>query len=304
MENPSCLLYGAGDARFENRPRPVIEDAHDTLASAEAMYVHFWLHGGIKNHVSTTNPLVMGHEASDSHRAGLRPVPTCAQCKSGKYNLCPHMKFTASPPHTHGALSKFFKVPADCCYRISGAQLRERVRIDEAVLIEPMDVAVHSVRQVGVKPSDRVVVFGAGTVGLLCAAVAGQFGASVIVSVDINKDKLDFAEDWMLPDRALFSTQLARELWTPEQIAAELRKRLKSLRLEPDCWDLSENEITAKGCFWYGAGDFKLALEMVMVQKVDLRSLITKIVPFRDAVEAWEATKRGEEIKTLIEVGL
>jgi D-xylulose reductase len=31
MENPSCLLYGPGDVRFENRPMPVIEDANDVI---------------------------------------------------------------------------------------------------------------------------------------------------------------------------------------------------------------------------------------------------------------------------------
>ncbi|OQE10621.1 hypothetical protein PENFLA_c085G08448 [Penicillium flavigenum] len=373
MENPSCLLYGPGDVRFENQPMPVIEDANDVIIRIAYVGVcgsdvHFWLHGGIKNHVSATNPLVMGHEASGIvHAVGPAvttlkpgdeiaiepgfPCRSCTQCTSGKYNLCPDMKFAASPPHTHGALSKFFKAPADCCYIISGsgALFNGRLWLSEAVLIEPMAVAVHSVRQVGVKPGDRVVVFGAGTVGLLCAAVAVEFGASVIVSVDLNKDKLGFAEEWMVPGRVRFATHRSRELWTPEQNAADLQKLLRSLRKEPDAGlagfdvaieatgaesciqtaihslrvggsfvqtglgnrnvnfpisTVSENEITVKGCFRYGAGDFKLALEMAMLRNIDLKALITKSVPFGDIVEAWEATKRGEGIKTLIEVNL
>ena len=31
MQNPSCLLYGPGDARFEDYPRPTIEDPHDVI---------------------------------------------------------------------------------------------------------------------------------------------------------------------------------------------------------------------------------------------------------------------------------
>ncbi|CAI7591155.1 unnamed protein product [Penicillium glandicola] len=206
---------------------PVIEDAHDVIIRIAYVGVcgsdvHFWLQGGIKNHVSTTNPLVMGHEASGIvHAIGpavtnLKPgdevaiepgyaCHICIQCKSGKYNLCPHMKFAADPPHTNGTLSKFFKIPADCCYRISDtaddeSRLRGRTGLDEAVLIEPLAVAVHSVRQAGIKGGDNVVIFGAGTIGLLCAAIAREFGASVIVSVDRNEDKLVFAEDWILPD--------------------------------------------------------------------------------------------------------
>ena len=111
---------------------------------------------------------------------------SCTQCKSGKYNLYPHMQFAADPPHTHGLLSKFFKVPADCCYKIPGidAKFGGRIALSEALLIEPMAVAVHAARQVGVKPGNRVVIFGAGIVGLLCAAVARESGAGLVVSVD------------------------------------------------------------------------------------------------------------------------
>lgn len=31
MQNPSCLLYGPGDARFENTSLPTIEDPHDVI---------------------------------------------------------------------------------------------------------------------------------------------------------------------------------------------------------------------------------------------------------------------------------
>ena len=63
-----------------------------------------------------------------------------------------------------------------------------------------------------------------------------------------------------------------------------------------------KNGITIKGSFRYGAGDFKLVLDMAMSEKVDLKPLITKTVPFRDAVEALETTKRGEGIKSLIKL--
>jgi D-xylulose reductase len=63
---------------------------------------------------------------------------------------------------------------------------------------------------------------------------------------------------------------------------------------------VSENEITIKGCFRYRAGDFQMALELAKSKKVDLKSLITKVVPFENVVEAWETTRRGEGIKTLI----
>lgn len=316
----------------------------------------------------------MGHEASGIvHAVGpavstLKPgdeiaiepgfaCRICANCKSGRYNLCPHMKFAANPPYTHGTLSKFFKVPADCCYKISGTlgenstlggpdkRSKLGIGLDEAVLIEPMAVSVHSVRQVGVKPGDRVVVFGAGTVGLLCAAVAREFGASVVISVDLSDRKLEFAQGWMARDRFLFSTVIPEPTLGAEQNAGALRNRLGSLEIDEDpglagfdvaieatgaesCIQMavhslrvggsfvqtglgnrnvnfpistvSENEITVKGCYRYGAGDFQMALQLAILGKIELKPLITNVFPFEEVTKAWETTKSGQGIKTLI----
>jgi D-xylulose reductase len=114
------------------------------------------------------------------------------------------MKFAANPPYTHGMLSKYYKMPADCCYKIP-TNLEKPFGLDEAVLIELLAVAVHPVRQVGVQPGDKVVVFGAGTIGLLCAAVAREYAASLITSVDISRKKLDFAESFLSDGRVKFT---------------------------------------------------------------------------------------------------
>ncbi|KAJ5336246.1 hypothetical protein MYU51_009561 [Penicillium brevicompactum] len=378
-ENPSCLLYGGGDARYENRPMPVIEDPLDVIIRIAYVGVcgsdvHFWLHGGVKHHVSEQTPIVMGHEASGIvHAVGsgvstLKPgdeiaiepgfaCRICVNCKNGHYNLCPRMKFAANPPHTHGTLSKFFKVPADCCFKISSTMGEStalggpynrsdlRIGLDEAVLIEPMAVAVHSVRQVGVKPGDRVIVFGAGTVGLFCAALVREFGATVVVSVDLSDEKLSFAQKWMERDRFLFATAIPDRELSAEDNATAMKNWLGSLDPNEDpgisgfdvaieatgaesCIQtavhslrlggsfvqtglgnrnvnfpistVSENEITIKGCYRYGPGDFKLALQLAIFGRIELKPLITKVFAFEEVTQAWETTKRGEGIKTLI----
>ena len=60
------------------------------------------------------------------------------------------------------------------------------------------------------------------------------------------------------------------------------------------------NETTVKGCFRYGPGDYKMALELALMGKIDLRSLITKVFSFERVTDAWETTRKGEGIKTLI----
>ncbi|KAJ5157743.1 uncharacterized protein N7482_008843 [Penicillium canariense] len=365
MQNPSCLLYDAEDARFEDRPLPVIEDPYDVIIRIAYVGVcgsdvHFWLHGGIKDFVSPDCPLVMGHEASGIvHTVGLAvtnlqpgdPIAIepgsacrlCTRCKGGQYNLCPRMKFAASPPYTHGTLSKYYKMPADCCYKIP-TNLEKPFGLDEAVLIEPLSVAVHSVRQVGVQPGDKVVIFGAGTIGLLCAAVAREYGASFITSVDLSRHKLDFAHSFVPNGRVAFTTAIPNSSLSPEENAKCLQATQQSSHLtESDvpgfdvaieatgagpCIQMaihalrvggsfvqtglgnanvnfpittvSMNEITVKGCFRYGPGDYKMALELALTRKIELRPLITRVFPFEKVTEAWETTKKGEGIKTLI----
>ncbi|KAJ5698692.1 hypothetical protein N7462_000697 [Penicillium macrosclerotiorum] len=365
MQNPSCLLYGPGDVRLEDRPLPAIEDPYDVIIRIAYVGVcgsdvHFWLHGGVKNFVAEDRPLVMGHEASGIvHAVGpavttLKPgdpiaiepgsaCRLCSRCKAGKYNLCPQMSFAANPPYTHGALTKYYKMPADCCYKIP-TNLTKPFGLDEACLVEPLSVAVHAVRQVGVQPGDKVVVFGAGTIGLLSAAVAREFGASMVISVDISRDKLDFAHSFVPNGRVSFSTAIPNSALSAEENAQCLRgmhrdsqftesdipgfdvaieatgaelciqMAIHSLRVGGRFVQIglgnrnvtfpistvSENEITVKGCFRYGPGDYKMALELALTRKIELHSLITKIVPFEKVVDAWETTKRGEGIKTLI----
>jgi len=301
----------------------------------------------------------MGHEASGVVHAIGPAVTTlqpgdpvaiepgracrlCSRCKLGKYNLCPQMEFAASPPN-HGALSKYFKIPADCCYKIPKS-VGKPFGLDEAVLVEPLSVAVHAVRQVGVQPGDKVVVFGAGTIGLLCAAVAREYGASMITAVDTSRDRLDFAHSFVPNGRLAFSTAIPTKSLSPEDNAQCLRglhrnehitktdvvgfdvaveatgaetciqMGIHALRVggsfvQTGLWQrnvsfpistVSENEINVKGCFRYGPGDYKMALELAFTRKIELKSLITKIVPFEKTVEAWETAKRRQGIKTLI----
>ncbi|RAK97675.1 NAD(P)-dependent alcohol dehydrogenase [Aspergillus ibericus CBS 121593] len=337
--NPSCLLYGPLDARFEDRPIPALTDPHDVIVRIAytgvcGSDVHFWLHGGIRTYVSQTQPLTMGHEASGTIHAVGSAVTSLVpgdRCKAGRYNLCPAMKFAADPPVVHGTLTKYFMLPADFCYKIS-----ENIGLDEAVLLVPLAVGIHAVRLADVKPGQSVVVFGAGTVGLFCAAVAREFGASIVVSVDILESKLKFAKEFVgreagrtaMPDVSLTveenAARLARDhalgegadvvidasgaemsvqtaIFALRKGGTYVQAGMGKRKIEFPISEMCEKEIAAKGCYRYGPGDFDLGISLVGRGRLDLSGLISNIFPFERATEAWEAARRGEGIKTLIE---
>lgn len=118
------------------------------------------------------------------------PCRRCVQCKEGKYNLCPDMAFAATPP-IDGTLAKYYTLPEDFCYK-----LNDTTSLEEGALIEPLSGAVHAVRQAGVKAGNSVIIFGSGPMGLLSCAVSRAFGASKIVAVDINEERLAFAKKY------------------------------------------------------------------------------------------------------------
>lgn len=133
-------------------------------------------------------PMVLGHESAGTitkvgssvttfkfgDRVALEPGVSCRRCrrcKAGTYNLCADMAFAATPPY-NGSLVKYYALPKDLCYKLPVG-----MSLEEGPLIEPLSVAVRMTKQGGVKPGDRVVVFGAGPAGLLCCAVTRVFGA-------------------------------------------------------------------------------------------------------------------------------
>lgn len=63
---------------------------------------------------------------------------------------------------------------------------------------------------------------------------------------------------------------------------------------------LSEKEMIMKGNFRYGAGDYDIALHLLASRKVSVKELISSVVEFEKATDAWESTRQGHGIKNLI----
>src|SRR6478735_2593083 len=165
--------------------------------------VHYFDHGRIADFV-VREPLVLGHEASGTIRAigsavtdreigqrvALEPQETCgrcAQCLAGRYNLCPDVRFFATPP-IHGAFAQYVVLEAHRAHPVPDSMSDEA-----AALIEPLSVGVWAARKAAVQPGDRVLVTGAGPVGLLCADVARARGATWVGVSDTNEYRLQIA---------------------------------------------------------------------------------------------------------------
>jgi D-xylulose reductase len=297
----------------------------------------------------------MGHEASGTihsvgsavtqckpgDRVALEPgVPCrfCKACKSGSYNLCRQIRFAAAPgpPDTQGTLTKYYNIAEDFVYKIP-----DDMGLDEAVLVEPLAVAVHAVKLGDVSPGETVVVLGSGTIGLLCAAVARQFGAHRIILVDILEQKLEFAEKFLGCDTFRSVTSMSAE----ENAAALLQKfdlmedgvdtfggrvdtvieasgatssietgihvlrpggkyvqtGLGKPKVEFPIVAMGQKELLVRGCFRYGSGDYELAVGYLQKKLIDVKPLISSVTKFEETTQAWDKTARGDGIKNLIQ---
>lgn len=77
---------------------------------------------------------------------------------------------------------------------LTPVSLPDNCSFEEAALAEPLSVLIHAGRRAGLRNGQRILVFGVGTIGILACALAKSYGASQVVAIDINQQRLDFAK--------------------------------------------------------------------------------------------------------------
>ncbi|KMO70047.1 Sorbitol dehydrogenase [Mycolicibacterium chlorophenolicum] len=167
---------------------------------------HYYRHGRVGSFV-VDGPLVLGHEAAGTivavgdgvpfSRRGQRvsiepqkPDPDSPETRSGRYNLCPHMRFFATPP-VDGALCDYVTIGAAFAHPVP-----DTISDEAAALCEPLSVGIAAVRKAGVTGGSRVLIAGAGPIGIVVAQVARAYGATDIVVTDLDESRRQRARDF------------------------------------------------------------------------------------------------------------
>ncbi len=138
-------------------------------------------------------PRILGHEicgrkADGEDRFVVWPghgCGRCPECLSGSENLCPAMRILGF--HRDGGLAEWVAVPDSSLIPIP-----ESLSSDVACLAEPLGCAVNALDQVDLAPGERILIYGAGPVGLLLALAARDLGAAPIV-LEIDPAKLSLS---------------------------------------------------------------------------------------------------------------
>lgn len=153
------------------------------------------------------------------------PCEQCRRCKEGRYNICEHLRFRSSGksfPHYQGTLQDRINHHAKWCHK-----LPQDVSLEMGALLEPLSVALHAYKRSQAPADANVLVFGAGAVGLLCAAVAKLRGAKVVVIADIDEGRLAFAVENHFADQSyLVSTKRGQSIDEELEIAREVAREV------------------------------------------------------------------------------
>lgn len=113
----------------------------------------------------------------------------CYFCKINKNNHC--LNAQAVGVTRSGAFAELVAVPEKCIFPIP-----ENLTFAEAALAEPLACVVYGAKRSGIQPGEKVLIFGAGPIGLLLLALYKVYGASQIVVVDVSEKKLAKAKEW------------------------------------------------------------------------------------------------------------
>lgn len=154
-------------------------------------------------HPSAPLPVTIGHEFAGEvvavgskvskvkigDRVTVEPVIVCGKCRAcrtGNYGYCENISFTYRVGD--GAMADYITVEEPYVYK-----LPEHLSYSAGALIEPLAVAVHAVRRADIKLGEKVLVIGAGAIGILVAALCRRRGAAEVAIADFSQKRLNIA---------------------------------------------------------------------------------------------------------------
>lgn len=330
-----ALLRGVEDLVIEERPVPVAGPGQ-VLVQINSVGVcgsdvHYYEHGRIADFV-VREPMILGHESGgvitavgagvDPERVGQRvsvepgvPDLTCKECKEGRYNLCPQMRFFATPP-IDGSLAEYVAVHESFAYPVP-----DSISDDAAALMEPLSVGIWSNRKGRVGPGSRVLITGAGPIGLVATQCALAYGATQIVVTDVNEHRLALARDLGATDVLNVGTTALADAGIEVDVLIECSGNARATSdgiraLGPDgravlvgmggdevaipLGHLQTREINVTGTFRY-ANTWPTAIALVAAGRIDVDRLVTGHFGLADTVDALLAAKRDPHaVKSVI----
>ncbi|TFC26082.1 NAD(P)-dependent alcohol dehydrogenase [Cryobacterium sp. TMT1-3] len=330
----TSVLLKQQELTIEDRPVPTA-GAGEVLVEVAAVGVcgsdvHYYREGRIGDFIVDA-PLVLGHELSgtivgvgvdvDPARIGervavepQRPCRLCRECRAGRYNLCSKMEFYATPP-IDGAFCGYVTIQTEFAHAIP-----DSVSFEAAALLEPLSVAIASIRKAQIVPGSSILIAGAGPIGIITAQTARAFGASEIIVSDLIAAKRERALkfgatrviDPVAEDPATLNLDVNAFI-DASGSARAVDSGIRSVRPagtvvlvglgNPEMIlpvsHIQNLEITVTGIFRY-VDTWPTAIHLVASGQVDLDSLVTGKFDLEHVAEALDSDRNDDSLKSIV----
>ena len=179
------VLHGINDIRYEEVEKPAAKE-NEVIVAVKAVGICGSDIPRIYQTGAHVHPLIPGHEFAgqvvevgsgvdkkwQDKAVGIFPLIPCGECvpcNHKQYEMCRHYNYLGS--RCDGGFAEYVAVPES-----NLIELPEGVTYEQAAMLEPMSVAVHCMRRVAPKTTDKVFVYGLGTIGLLLVMFLKESG--------------------------------------------------------------------------------------------------------------------------------
>lgn len=338
MKNAAVVNFSKekGSVEIREIEKPVIGDDDILLEVANVGVCGSDLHQWTSDHSWPVNyPVVLGHEFGGnivelgknvkSWQEGDRVVsetaaiinPFSPMSRQGLYNLDPSRKGFGYG--VDGAMTRFVKVPSRCLHKVP-----INLSFEQACLTEPCSVAYNAVvLNSNIRPGDRVIVLGPGTIGILCAAMARLCGAQVaIVGLENDRSRLEIAKiygsegivgdatEWAFRQDGLgadtiidaagasITLKMALDLVRPNGQITKVGWGPQPLGFSLD--QLVQKNVRLQGSFSHNWPIWEKVIALMSSNQLDVRPIIGGVWAITDWKEAFEQMHSGKVVKSVL----
>lgn len=212
----AALWYGKNDVRVEDIAEPIVKAGSVKIkvkwCGICGSDLHEYLGGPIFIPVGQAHPLsgdvapvVLGHEFSGEiveigegvsnfsvgDRVIVEPIVACGKCdacREGKYNLCSSLGFHGLCGGG-GGFAEYTVFPAEFVHKMP-----DEMTYENGALVEPMAVALHSIRMAKFMTGDTALVLGSGPIGLATIECLKAAGAKLVIVLQRKSVRQEYAK--------------------------------------------------------------------------------------------------------------
>ncbi len=290
------------------------------------------IHGATGKTGRRKPPIIMGHEASGVvEKAGSAVTHfetgsritfdstvycgKCSFCKTGHINLCNNrmvLGVSCNDYRCDGAMAEYIVIPEHIAYRIP-----DNLSFPEACMVEAASVAMHAVHRTPFNIGDRCAVVGTGLIGLLVIQMLRTRGCGRLIAFDIDDKRLKLAKTFGADETVNLSEKgetgnrylnkidaVIEAVGINETVASSVEFVRKggavtaignlSPLIEFPLQKIVTKEISFNGSC-ASSGEYPACIDFISSGKLDVKPLISKIVPLEEGIEYFDILINNKE---------